>query len=281
MENAENYTLTVATRSYGESKGALVAGFDNKTLPSSEWDKSGLYDSREKYCGENTPSLKFSKQADYLITPMFDDEIQSISFWCRISREGSGRLEVIGCDSEGNLVNVAKLTDFTTTGQIVELNMPADIHRLAIYYYMGSVELSMNIDDFTLTFAGDVTFTPVDGYDNLLVDGETLSVKVEGLQKDTEYFAFVKSNNGDVDSKMSRKAMFRTLSESGVEKVDKSAEIEVLVSNGLVSVSDMSVFDIYSIDGRLIASQIRGNYQLPNKGIYIVKSSNNAVKIVW
>ena len=80
---------------------------------------------------------------------------------------------------------------------------------------------------------------------------------------------------------MSRKAMFRTLSESGVEKVDKSAEIEVLVSNGLVSVSDMSVFDIYSIDGRLIASQIRGNYQLPNKGIYIVKSSNNAVKIVW
>ena len=281
IESAENYMLTVATRSYGESKGSLVAGFDNKALPSSDWEKSGLFDSRENYCGENTPSLKFSKQADYLITPTFEDAIQSISFWCRISREGSGRLEIIGCDSEGNFATVAKLTDFSTVGKIFELNMPDDIHRLAIYYYMGSVELTMNFDDFTLNFAGEVTYNPLPGYDNLSVGAETTNMKIEGLQKDTEYFAYVKANNGSSDSKYSRKLMFRTSAESGIGNVENQSAANIVVLNGVVFVSEDKTFDIYSIDGRMAARQVRGNYQLPSKGMYIIKVGNETSKIVW
>lgn len=282
IPDAENYFLTVATRSYSDSKGSLIAGFDNKNLPSSEWQKSGLYDSRTNYCGENTPSLKFSKQADYLISPTFDDAIQSISFWCRISREADARLEIIGCDSEGNLITIANMTDISSEGKIVEINsMPDDIRRIAIYYYMGAVELTLNLDDLTLTFAGDVTFTPIAEYDNFEVDASTLSINVTGLEKDTEYFAYVKANNGTVDSKLSRKVMFRTNIESGIENIPMNNNTQISVSNGLISIDNDSQFDVYSIDGKIIAINATNGYMLPNKGVYIIKTSTSTTKIVW
>ena len=174
------------------------------------------------------------------------------------------------------------MTDISSEGKIVEINsMPDDIRRIAIYYYMGAVELTMNLDDLTLTFAGDVTFTPIAEYDNFEVDASTLSINVTGLEKDTEYFAYVKANNGTVDSKSSRKVMFRTNIESGIENIPMNNNTQISVSNGLISIDNDSQFDVYSIDGKIIAINATNGYMLPNKGVYIIKTSTSTTKIVW
>lgn len=279
VADADHYLLTVATRQYGESTDALTTGFDNKNLPSSDWQKSALFDSREKYCGENIPSLKFSKAADHLITPTFDNPMQSVSFWCRISREGIAKLQLVGYDKEGSMVDCGTLTEFSEEGTTFEVNLPDNVYKLGIYYYLASVELTMNFDDLTINFAGEITDTPVAGFDKLSV-AET-SAKVTGLEKDTEYVAYVTAVAEDAtESKASRAISFRTLLESGIECVQNVAAHKVSMNNGVISLGEAH-YDIYAIDGRLIAKDINGAYQLPAKGIYIVKTAEMTAKVIW
>lgn len=281
IADADSYKLTVATREEGASTSLETVNFNNNKMPSG-WTTYGIWDSNTKYCGEGAPSIKLLFQGDLIESPLYDEEIESLSFWCRSSRsDGVMELQIFGRD--GDMVYpITTITDVAgdATGSIIEVkDIPGGIHQIAMYYFYSTSALEFNIDDIKVNLRGEYTDTPIAGYNQLSVEGT--SAEITGLQKSTDYVAYVQAVKGDVTSKKSYVVKFRTAEVGAVESVE-SAGAGFIVANGIVIPADNEVaYSIYSIDGRTIAYNVKGAYRLPDKGIYIVKSTEKTAKICW
>ncbi len=282
IEDADKYLLTVATRTEEDAARTDVVTFDNKKLPSG-WMTYGIWDSNEKYCGEAVPSIKLSFQGDLIETPAYDEEIKSFSFWCRTNR-GKASIELQIFAKDGNkLTPITTITevDGTAEGSLIEVkNIPGGVHQIAMYYYFKTSKLEFNIDDIKVELSGGYTDTPIAGFDRLELT-ET-SAAITGLQKLTDYVAYVEAVGSAGNSKKSYAVKFTTKNESSVESIETANNQVFAINNGLIIPTDQTIaYNVYTIDGRTIAQNKIGTFQLPAKGIYIIKNLHNTAKICW
>ena len=282
LKDAEYYELTVATRTVGESAESETASFDGKKLPSSQWFSFGGWETRTGYFGESAPSLKFSSNGDMIESPVYDKDIKSVELWSRFSREDiSARLEVYGSDGVSKY-HIATITEIAGDEEGTRLsidNIPYGTRQITLTYYFASKDAILYVDDIKINFAGEVVDTPVAGYENLRVDGTNCTVS--GLNKLTEYVAYVRAVGGGVESKYSRPVSFKTTDPASVNSVVDNS-LAIRLSNGVVSLSDSSeLFSVYSIDGRVIALNVAGEFRLPHNGMFIVKAGSKVAKVNW
>ena len=282
LKDAEYYELTVATRTVGESAESETASFDGKKLPSSQWFSFGGWETRTGYFGESAPSLKFSSNGDMIESPVYDKDIKSVELWSRFSREDiSARLEVYGSDGVSKY-HIATITEIAGDEEGTRLsidNIPYGTRQITLTYYFASKDAILYVDDIKINFAGEVVDTPVAGYENLRVDGTNCTVS--GLNKLTEYVAYVRAVGGGVESKYSRPVSFKTTDPASVNSVVDNS-LAIRLSNGVVSLSDFSeMFSVYSIDGRVIALNVAGEFRLPHNGMFIVKAGSKVAKVNW
>lgn len=282
LKDAEYYELTVATRTVGESTESETATFDGKKLPSSQWFSFGGWETRTGYVGESAPSLKFSSIGDMIESPVYDKDIKSVEFWSRFSREDiSARLEVYGSDgiSKYYITTITEIAGDEEGTRLSIDNIPYGTRQITLNYYFASKDAVLYLDDIKINFAGEVVDTPVAGYDNLRVDATNCSVS--GLNQLTEYVAYVRAVGGDVESKYSRPVSFKTTDPASVNSVVDNS-LAIRLSNGVVSLSDSSeLFSVYSIDGRVIALNVAGEFRLPHNGMFIVKAGSKVAKVNW
>lgn len=282
VPNADNYQLTVATRTTGESTSSEVATFNNKKFPSNQWFSYGSWETRDAYCGEAPPSLKLQNTGDLLETPMYDKEIGSISFWTRLSHENTSvRVEIYGKDGY-SVYPITTITEFSATeeGETIEINdIPYGTRQISLYLYFAATDIKLYIDDVRINFQGEITDTPVAGFDKLQVSGT--EQHVTGLTAETEYVAYVKAIGAEGESKESRAIRFTTGKTGAVDKITSDNTLRLALVDGRIIATEEAIFDIYSIDGRVIALSVGNGYQLPAKGLYIVRSGAKAAKINW
>lgn len=282
LADAEYYELTVATRKVGESTESETASFDGKKLPSSEWFSFGGWETRTGYYGESAPSLKFSSIGDMIETPVYDKDIKSVELWTRLSREGvSARLEVYGSDgiSKYHITTIAEIAGDEEGTKLAIENIPYGTRQITLTYYFASKDAILYMDDIKINFAGDVVDTPVAGYENMRVDATSCSVS--GLNQLTEYVAYVRAVGGGVESKYSRPISFVTQDPASINSVFDN-KLDIRVSDGIVSLNDSSEsFSVFSIDGRMIAMNVVGEFRLPHNGVFIVKAGLKVAKVNW
>ena len=282
LKDAEYYELTVATRTVGESAESETATFDGKKLPSSQWFSFGGWETRTGYFGESAPSLKFSSIGDMIESPVYDKDIKSVELWSRFSREDiSARLEVYGSDgiSKYHVTTITEIAGDEEGTRLSIDNIPYGTRQITLTYYFASKDAILYVDDIKINFAGEVVDTPVAGYENLRVDGTNCTVS--GLNKLTEYVAYVRAVGGGVESKYSRPVSFKTTDPASVNSVVDNS-LAIRLSNGVVSLSDSSeMFSVYSIDGRVIALNVAGEFRLPHNGMFIVKAGSKVAKVNW
>ena len=282
LKDAEYYELTVATRTVGESAESETATFDGKKLPSSQWFSFGGWETRTGYFGESAPSLKFSSIGDMIESPVYDKDIKSVELWSRFSREDiSARLEVYGSDgvSKYHITTITEIAGDEEGTRLSIDNIPYGTRQITLTYYFASKDAILYVDDIKINFAGEVVDTPVAGYENLRVDGTNCTVS--GLNKLTEYVAYVRAVGGGVESKYSRPVSFKTTDPASVNSVVDNS-LAIRLSNGVVSLSDSSeMFSVYSIDGRVIALNVAGEFRLPHNGMFIVKAGSKVAKVNW
>lgn len=281
IPDADHYLLTVARRTAGESTESETATFDGKKLPSTSWFSYGGWETRSGYYGEAAPSLKFSSIGDMIETPVYDKEIKSVNLWTRLSRENvSARIEVYGSDGVNmyHITTVAEIAGDDEGTQLTIDNIPYGTRQVSIQYYFASKDAVLYLDDIKVNFQGEITDTPVEGYDELKVTDTAVSVA--GLEKKTEYVAYVKAVGADKESLTSRPVTFVTLAENAVENVITDSALQVSVSAGVVNAGD-AVYSIYAVDGRVVALNVSGSYPLPAKGVYILRAGNKVAKINW
>lgn len=282
LKDAEYYELTVATRTVGESAESETATFDGKKLPSSQWFSFGGWETRTGYFGESAPSLKFSSIGDMIESPVYDKDIKSVELWSRFSREDiSARLEVYGSDgvSKYHITTITEIAGDEEGTRLSIDNIPYGTRQITLTYYFASKDAILYVDDIKINFAGEVVDTPVAGYENLRVDDTNCTVS--GLNKLTEYVAYVRAVGGGVESKYSRPVSFKTTDPASVNSVVDNS-LAIRLSNGVVSLSDSSeMFSVYSIDGRVIALNVAGEFRLPHNGMFIVKAGSKVAKVNW
>lgn len=283
LPDAEYYELTVATRTVGESNESEIASFDGKKLPSSQWYSFGGWETRTGYFGESAPSLKLSAVGDLIETPVYDKDIRTVNLWTRLSRENvSARLEVYGSDGVSKY-HIATITEIDGTEEGTNLvidRIPYGTRQVSLNYYYASKDAILYIDDIQVNFAGEITDVAIDGYDGIRVDGT--SHKVTGLAENTDYVAYVKAFGNGEESKVSRALGFTTADPLSVDAVTSENRLAVTVDNGLVRLSDATQsFNIYTVDGRVVALNVVGQYQLPQAGLYIVKAGSKVAKVNW
>ena len=282
LKDAEYYELTVATRTVGESAESETASFDGKKLPSSQWFSFGGWETRTGYFGESAPSLKFSSNGDMIESPVYDKDIKSVELWSRFSREDiSARLEVYGSDgvSKYHITTITEIAGDEEGTRLSIDNIPYGTRQITLTYYFASKDAILYVDDIKINFAGEVVDTPVAGYENLRVDGTNCTVS--GLNQLTEYVAYVRAVGGGVESKYSRPVSFKTTDPASVNSVVDNS-LAIRLSNGVVSLSDSSeMFSVYSIDGRVIALNVTGEFRLPHNGMFIVKAGSKVAKVNW
>jgi len=274
--DASEYELTVARRENTVSTSVEKVGFDGSKLPEG-WEKIGTFNIEEGNYGEAAPSLCFNYTADTLQSCVYENEISSLTFWTKFNIQGPrARIDVYGTAVDGSIHLVDRVYA-NAESETYTVNFPAGMHQFAIYYYGSKKDQILYVDDFALTFTSDHKDTPVAGYDMMTVNGT--ACVVEGLEPETDYVAYARVKGMETRYNV---LAFNSGKFSGVQGVENSTSCIFTVRGGVVIPALQDVeYDIYAMDGRMVASGVRGNYALAARGMYIVRSGRTVQKLVY
>lgn len=274
IAGADGYLLTVGTE--GElTAGETIetTGFTGTPRMPAGWDYSGAFSSAEGTFGESAPSFYMSETLDYLTTDEYDSEIGALSFWTSSTEPGS-QLNVYGAKN-GSLSLIKKL-DINEEPATVKVEVPEGIRSLVLLPTATTGRIF--IDDIVITGRDKAEINPV--ISDFAVEGD--EYKVTGLDKKTTYAAYVKATAGSAVSAKSPTIRFTTSNETGVENVVSKGTAGFWVAEGVVTpMNGAERYDIYTADGMKVAAGVNGRYNLPARGLYIIRSGKTAAKVIW
>lgn len=282
IDGADRYLLTVATRVEEPSTDNFTTGFTGTPRLPKGWQSMGVFSSQAGNYGELAPSFYMSEADDFLWTEYYaDKEISSISLWTRKNADNLVKLAVYAADKKGGIDFIGYVEGITKTGQMLTLeNIPSDTHALVFRpdYADGT---RIFLDDITINFRGKCTDTPVGEYADMpLTATET---QVTGLSLNTDYVAYVKAHDGEMEGPCSNTLKFTTGSTTSI--ADPAADDRKgywIDAAGVVhSLDTEAAYDVMTIDGSVMARSVKGSYTLPHRGIYLLRTGTEAVKIVY
>lgn len=280
VEGADDYQISVVTRAPGNATTSLEADFTGNQLPE-DWSGNGKYDSGSRYVGNAAPSYRLDQSGAYLCSPIYEEQIKSLSFWGkkRYADEGT-ELNVLVADKDGRWRPAQTLTGFTTSGEIINIELPANAYGVKLIYNFSVTDLNFYIDDMKVTFCADAMETPADA--EISRESET-SALVKGLENGKEYVAYVTPTKSSADGKRSNEIAFRLedVNVSGVEEIIASGDAATFRIEGMTVIpSDPeAAYSISSIDGISVAAAAKGSFTLPARGIYIISVNGSAIKV--
>ncbi|MDE7381711.1 MAG: hypothetical protein K2N03_06250, partial [Muribaculaceae bacterium] len=269
-----------AVREDLSAKEAASTGFDNSDIPMG-WTTDAKFENRDRYCGVAAPALKVETNGLAFRTPVFNSDIHSVVFTGRVQYDDPYTLDVYGVDENGNNFFISRHDLMTTAMKQHEITLPEGIRSVYLYYTMHSTGQYLFVDDIRINTLDSFKESPVSA-DNMNYVEPTRAL-VSGLSPDTEYVAYVTPLKDNAEGKRSKAVAFRlNRLSSDVEDID--AEIPAdgfsIVGNTVIPDNAELPYDIFAIDGSVIANSVRGNYTLPTKGVYIVRGSSASVKFI-
>lgn len=274
------YLLTVATEGEAtEPAEFTTVDFTNTPRVPTGWEYSGAFSTQEGCFGQTAPSFYMNQDYDYLWSETFQEEIGSLTLWTRALSGSTPTLGIYSVNSSGSLAPIAKVEELTTQAQLLTIDFPENVYAFVLIpENIGSNRIF--VDDIVVKGRAGVELTPVAGYDAALV--ENTELLVEGLEPSTDYVAFVRAIDGETTGGRSEILHFSTLEPTGINSVAGKAAQGFYVANGILNALDASqAYDIYAVDGRAVAKDVKGTFELPARGLYIVRSGSLAVKINW
>lgn len=274
VAGADRYRVSVVQREQTHSSTTAEYGFDDAKMPAG-WEYVGKMDYSETNCGKTAPSVKFTHQADFIQSEIFDNDITKLQFELKADSDNPrGRIEVYGTYADGSMEQISNL-DITKQGT-QEIDFPAGFKRFTVYYFYTKKKQSVYIDDIAVTTIQDYTDTPVPGYDKLEVEENSLNVT--GLEPFTEYTAYA---SAVIDGKEtnSYKAVNFTTGESGVSEISSNQNLFTVQNGTIIPLLPETKYSIFTIDGVIVAANVTGNYTLPTRGLYIIHTDKNVSKL--
>lgn len=252
LDDADSYELTLSSLAYGSnlvSKGYDFSGRANG-MPALWQTNSDSYFAVKGYYGNASPSLRLATDSAYLQVAFSESITDSISFWCRSSREGN-TIEVKtlhdgqwSTEATEPVSTTAQTLCFATNGaEVVSLVL----HRASGYVVIDDVEARCHC----------LERTPVAGHDRQNV-GNTLSYAYAHLPQGNYVLTLRGVHNGLYSL------------------ATPETPVTLSATTGITNVSDAA-------EGTAVIYQLNGtraiNGKLP-RGIYIVKGQGKVRKMI-
>lgn len=186
--------------------------------------------------GDTDGALRFDKKG-YLLTGSYPEPIKKLRFNLAVEAPAAGaQLKVMGM-SPGSFawkeIDIIELDKFEGP-LFIAAAIPDDVNSLYLEY-VAAGECKIAIDDMVIVYGGTVTSSSAhETYTNYSA-GDVSSLRLEGLEPDTQYEYNVQAVNATHHARVSDTITVRTRELSGVENVatDLNAEAEYFNLQGM------------------------------------------------
>lgn len=293
VPGATGYDITISKEIHDISTNE-TNGFDGGSKLSGGWQTSTLLTGKnESNSGLNPPSLLFSTQGGYIDTPTYEGEVTSASFWCHVTQTNvNGHIPEVEllAKSDGDFYGITKFSpDISEDGKIYTFdNIGSSVRQLRIRIF-GAPGALCFIDDVNIAYKKETGFKILPNYP--LSTGDTDFLTVTGLEPETTYAYNITATDGVSMSRQSALIKVTTSAPaaglSGEDVADSGIYAEKTPGGIAVSGAGGEDITVYSIDGNRIAhitgDQTRDTVfiSLMVPGVYIVRSGNRALKIIF
>lgn len=287
LPDATGYVLSVCTKGEWTSStdGSNFSGGLAK-LPGGWETSSKLTYGTVEYSGLSTPSLRLSVNGNYIKTPVYDMDIQSLSFWHRGSGndQSSSSIRVLACsDDESELI--AELPVSCAEGGEINVidELPEGVRQICILFE-GSKGDALAVDDIELIYGVRQVQDFVEGYDSREV-GCVTSYEVVNLKPTTEYYYTVVASDGLRRSLVSNETKVTTTDINAISDIVSDGSVKVTGRGITVDGKPGENVDIYDINGRRVMSSrtdVSGHLAvtLHSPGIYMLSISDTNYKVI-
>ncbi|MCM1079388.1 MAG: M6 family metalloprotease domain-containing protein [Bacteroidales bacterium] len=288
LDDAEEYTLNVYSKKYGEPEKDIVDFTGGvKNLPEGWKSNSTQSYANKSYSGEAAPSLRFVQTGSYIESPEYPFPVRSLSFWHRgsqASEENTITVSAAGRNSKWTEVAVTGVEN--TAGGMVTLveDFPEDTYKIRIIYNMPG-KGSLAVDDIVVGWGGDVEAIEEA---KKKIQAPAVSLEVNGLMPGKTYYYNVQATDGELVSRLSNEIKVRTADvNTSIAGLPAGRTEELSLSGDILTITGVSgkAVIVTDVHGRLMLSTAESgtdnvSVSLPSHGIYIVRIDNSrAIKI--
>lgn len=291
VDGATGYLLTVVAHTQGSgSTETNDFGAGNSLKMPEGWtsNSSAVYGSNSTgYFGKAAPSIKLAKIGQYVMSPVYADDIVSASLWYRRAGvNGDNYFEVqglkAGCDGSDDshfvLLHKEDMVEASSSTVTVD-NIPSGIRAIRVVYQKVSSG-NLAVDDMTVTLSGEKNEV-LAGYDAREVGNVTsFAVGTEGSAA-RQFTYTVKAVNADGLRTYDSNSIDVDLDTHSVADVEAAASFSVTATDGILEISaaDDSTVTVTDLSGRTVAT-VTGSATLSvAAGVYVVSDGATAVKI--
>jgi len=294
LDDAESYMLDVYTKEWGMPLTDGCDFTDGVTALPEGWSSTSEASyANSAYSGTAVPSLRLGVTGDYLLTPVYGDEIKFLRFWHRGSNAASSDRIDIHALTDGEWAIVAQLPVVNDKGGVtsgLEAEIPGGTVQLRIEYVRTGAKGAIALDDVVVGHGITFSAVAVDGLTGYPA-GNGTSCAIDGLDASTEYFYTVRATGADgLVSLPSQEIAVTTADDGGgsggiTDGATITSRLTVdgrsAVLSGAPAGTDMTVTDIA---GRTVALSTAGadglaTAQLPDSGVYIVSAPAAGIRV--
>ena len=235
--------------------------------------------------GVSAPSLRFTKEGQWIETAKTVDDIVRVGLWCRgVGTAAGDALEVYGLDKDGTPALLSTINLSTVAGGSIESVGPVPAGIRAIRIESRHTKGSAAIDDIVAEYGTAYSDMPVTGFENYST-GISSACRLEDLAPDTQYNLYLTARSGEMESRPSPSISVRTLLAGGISDAkDAACTVEVNGRTVILHGRDAG-FKVYDIYGRVVAvGDTDGSMAcatVPCAGIYIVKTIEKAFPAIY
>ncbi len=296
-DNAIGYVIDVYKKEYGKPDSVTV-DFDGglKNMPAGWQTNSTRAYGAQGYFGEASPSLFFSSDGEFLQSPIMNADIRGLSFWYRgldtekdnfLVLEGYVNREWVALDTINTVSDIDEglVAAWEENGDHI---LPKGVRAIRIINKRPASG-SVVIDDIVLYYGGEVSVIFLSDYKERSV-GDTLSYKIEGLEKGVDYYYVVRAVYSDGYSKASNEITVPTLSKnSHIEQTGLDEENIIVYTQGrdiIIHSKKPAILPIIIINTQgavLLEDKVTfgaNRYSLNSKGLYIIRLDGKAYKVI-
>ncbi len=287
LAEATDYLLSVVTKGEwtSDADGTTFTGGLEK-LPEGWVSTSKLTFGSVDYSGKSAPSLRLSSGNDCIKTPVYDYDINTLTFWHR----GSGTsqqescIRVIACNGSDSR-EIAVLDVCCVKGGEINVidDIPEGTRQLCLQYDGASKNHALAIDDIELVYGIRQEVATVEGYNALQV-GNVTSCEVVGLKSNTDYYYTVVATDGLRTSLVSNETKVTTNDIDAIADIEADGAVSVIGRSIVITGKPGADVEAYDLGGRLVGSSctdISGHakVEISAPGIYLLRVAGQFIKV--
>lgn len=293
LEGADSYSLSVYTKSFNEPT-TDICDFTSglAALPEGWYTNANATSGMAGTFGAARPSLRMSANNDLIQTPVYNVDVNGITFWVKASASTTGTVTVSGLIGDNwteiARYDAAELVSAAKTVSISETTKPAmptgcRSVRIAFERTAGS----LYIDDIVLAYNGATSCQFLPGYEALDC-GRNTEHSVTGLGTMTRYYYSVSATSAAGLRSLPSAEIEVLTSSSSIKAPETDTDMKVTAANGAITIENLSStdrqFTVVTESGLIIAAgTLRAGESFTTEtlipGIYIVSAGESTAKV--